>query len=139
MRKALSAINKKKDNNHNVALLLIVLKTALCLLSFYFQNYSLGCSELFLLLFNVVPLLFSVVVHLLHNTLLLGNNVVFIDYYISLYVSFKELDVSVNLQRLGGGGHQHAFACLKGEGVALVISNGGVALNANEDNKAVKL
>lgn len=104
-----------------------------------FSELFLLFSELFLLLFKVVPLLFSVVVHLLHNTLLLGNNVVFIDYYISLYVSFKELDVSVNLQRLGGGGHQHAFACLKGEGVALVISNGGVALKANEDNKAVKL
>ena len=109
------------------------------IIPFIIQNYSFCYSELFLLLFKVVPLLFCVVVHLLHNTLLLGNNVVFIDYYISLYVSFKELDLSVNLQRLGGGGHQHAFASLKGEGVALVISNGGVALNANEDNKAVKL
>lgn len=116
------------------------------MLSFYFQNYSFGYSELFLWLFRIIPFIVQSCFPVVQccrafatQHITLRKHVVFIDYYISLYVSFKELDVSVNLQRLGGGGHQHAFACLKGEGVALVISNGGFALNANEDNKAVKL
>lgn len=58
---------------------------------------------------------------------------------LKLYVCLEELQCSIYLQRLGGGWNHDAFAALQGDGIALVVGDGGLALQADENHETVEL
>ena len=58
---------------------------------------------------------------------------------LKLYVCLEELQGSFYLQCLGRGRNYDALAALQGDGVALVVGDGGLALQADENHETVEL